>query len=137
VVIEFLLKLDQKLLKEYKQDKLILTCLFKNIMVEENNEQEYLVLQQQLRNVVLQKEALKIQVNEIESALEELKKTEEETVYKVVGNVMVKKKKDEVEKELNEIKEDSELKISSLENFEKDLVVKIKRIEEKLKSKGG
>ena len=106
-------------------------------MVEENNEQEYLVLQQQLRNVVLQKEALKIQVNEIESALEELKKTEEETVYKVVGNVMVKKKKDEVEKELNEIKEDSELKISSLENFEKDLVVKIKRIEEKLKSKGG
>jgi prefoldin beta subunit len=106
-------------------------------MVEENNEQEYLALQQQLRNVVLQKEALKIQVNEIESALEELKKTEEETVYKVVGNVMVKKKKDEVEKELNEIKEDSELKISSLENFEKDLVVKIKRIEEKLKSKGG
>jgi len=106
-------------------------------MVEENNEQEYLVLQQQLRNVVLQKEALKIQVNEIESALEELKKTEEETVYKVVGNVMVKKKKDEVEKELNEIKEDSELKISSLENFEKDLIERIKGIEEKLKSKGG
>jgi prefoldin beta subunit len=137
VVIEFLLKLGQKLLKEYKQDKLILTCLFKNIMVEENNEQEYLVLQQQLRNVVLQKEALKIQVNEIESALEELKKTEEETVYKVVGNVMVKKKKDEVEKELNEIKEDSELKISSLENFEKDLIERIKGIEGKLKSKGG
>jgi prefoldin beta subunit len=106
-------------------------------MVEENNEQEYLVLQQQLRNVVLQKEALKIQVNEIESALEELKKTEEETVYKVVGNVMVKKKKDEVEKELNEIKEDSELKISSLENFEKDLIERIKGIEGKLKSKGG
>jgi prefoldin beta subunit len=106
-------------------------------MVEENNEQEYLVLQQQLRNVVLQKEALKIQVNEIESALEELKKTEEETVYKVVGNIMVKKKKDEVEKELNEIKEDSELKISSLENFEKDLIKRIKGIEEKLKSKGG
>ena len=137
MVIEFLLKLDQKLLKEYKQDKLILTCLFKNIMVEENSEQEYLVLQQQLRNVVLQKEALKIQVNEIESALEELKKTEEETVYKVVGNVMVKKKKDEVEKELNEIKEDSELKISSLENFEKDLIERIKGIEGKLKSKGG
>jgi prefoldin beta subunit len=106
-------------------------------MVEENNEQEYLVLQQQLRNVLIQKEALKIQVNEIESALEELRKSKEESVYKVVGNVMVKKKKDEVEKELNEIKEDSELKISSLENLEKDLVVRIKRMEEKLKSKGG
>jgi|YelNatPaOPRAMG01_1025707.scaffolds.fasta_scaffold133413_2 prefoldin beta subunit len=106
-------------------------------MVEENNEQEYLALQQQLRNVLIQKEALKIQVNEIESALEELRKSKEESVYKVVGNVMVKKKKDEVEKELNEIKEDSELKISSLENLEKDLVVRIKRMEEKLKSKGG
>jgi len=106
-------------------------------MVEENNEQEYLALQQQLRNVLIQKEALKIQINEIESALEELRKSKEESVYKVVGNVMVKKKKDEVEKELNEIKEDSELKISSLENLEKDLVVRIKRMEEKLKSKGG
>jgi prefoldin beta subunit len=104
-------------------------------MVEESDEQEYLVLQQQLRNVLIQKEALKIQVAEIESALEELEKSKEENVYKVVGNVMIKK----LEKELNEMKEDSELKISSLENLEKDLIGRIKKMEERLKnkSKGG
>jgi prefoldin beta subunit len=108
-------------------------------MVEESDEQEYLVLQQQLRNVLIQKEALKIQVAEIESALEELEKSKEENVYKVVGNVMIKKQKKEVEKELNEMKEDSELKISSLENLEKDLIGRIKKMEERLKnkSKGG
>jgi len=62
-------------------------------MVEENNEQEYLVLQQQLRNVLIQKEALKYKLHEIESALEELEKSKEENVYKVVGNVMVKKRR--------------------------------------------
>jgi len=108
-------------------------------MVEESDEQEYLALQQQLRNVLIQKEALKIQVAEIESALEELEKSKEENVYKVVGNVMIKKQKKEVEKELNEMKEDCELKISSLENLEKDLIGRIKKIEERLKnkSKGG
>ena len=99
-------------------------------------EQEYLSLQQQLRNVVIQKEALKIQVAEIESALKELANSKEEDVYKVVGSVLIKKKKAEVEKELEEIKEDSQIKISSLENIEKDLIGKIKKLEEKLSSKG-
>jgi prefoldin beta subunit len=106
-------------------------------MIEENIEQEYLELQQQLRNVLIQKEAFKIQVAEIESALEELKKSKEENVYKIVGNIMVRKRKDEIEKELNEIKDDSEVKIRSLENIEKSLIEKIKNIEEKLRSKGG
>jgi prefoldin beta subunit len=106
-------------------------------MVEESNEKEYLALQQQLRNVLIQKEAFKIQVAEIESALEELKKNKEENVYKIVGNIMIRKRKDEIEKELNELKDDSELKIRSLENIEKSLIEKIKTIEEKLRSKGG
>ena len=106
-------------------------------MIEENIEQEYLELQQQLRNVLIQKEAFKIQIAEIESALEELKKSKEENVYKIVGNIMVRKRKDEIEKELNEIKDDSEVKIRSLENIEKSLIEKIKNIEEKLRNKGG
>jgi prefoldin beta subunit len=106
-------------------------------MTEWNDEQEYLSLQQQLRNVLIQKETLKIQVNEIELALEELKKTKEEKVYKVVGNIIVEKKKDEVERELNEIKEDSKIKINSLENLEKNLTERIKRLSEKLENKGG
>ena len=103
-------------------------------MADKSVEQEYLLLQQQLRNILIQKEALKLQIAEIDTALNELSKYEEEYVYKLVGNVMIKKKKEEIEKELNEIKEDSQIRVNSLESIEKDLVEKIKRIEEGLKS---
>jgi len=105
-------------------------------MTDENIEQEYLILQQQLRNVLIQKETIKLQIAEMDSALSELEKTKEEKVYKVVGNVMIKKSKEEVEKELKEGKEDLQIKVESLEKIEKDLIEKIKNIEEKLKGKG-
>lgn len=106
-------------------------------MVERSVEEEYILVEQQLRSVLIQKEALKLQIAEIENALNELERTKEENVYKLVGNVLIKKNKDEVKKELIGIKEDAEIKIASLENIEKDLIDKIKKIEEKLKSKGG
>jgi prefoldin beta subunit len=105
-------------------------------MTDESIEQEYLILQQQLRNVLIQKETIKLQIAEMDSALSELEKTKEEKVYKVVGNVMIKKSKEEVEKELKEGKEDLQIKVESLEKIEKDLIEKIKNIEEKLKGKG-
>jgi len=124
------------LLKEFKQDKLLFKLLFKNIMTDESIQQEYIILQQQLRNVLIQKEAIKLQIAEIDTALGELEKTKEEKVYKVVGNVMIKKSKEEVEKELKESKEDLEIRVESLEKIEKDLIEKIKNIEERLKGKG-
>jgi prefoldin beta subunit len=105
-------------------------------MTDESIEQEYLILQQQLRNVLIQKETIKLQIAEIDTALSELEKTKEEKVYKVVGNVMIKKSKEEVEKELKEGKEDLQIKVESLGKIEKDLIEKIKNIEEKLKGKG-
>jgi prefoldin beta subunit len=105
-------------------------------MTDESIQQEYLILQQQLRNVLIQKEAIKLQIAEIDTALSELEKTKEEKVYKVVGNVMIKKSKEEVEKELKESKEDLQIRVESLEKIEKDLIEKIKNIEEKLKGKG-
>jgi len=105
-------------------------------MTDESIQQEYLILQQQLRNVLIQKEAIKLQIAEIDTALSELEKTKEEKVYKVVGNIMIKKRKEEVEKELKEGKEDLQIKVESLEKIEKDLIEKIKNIEEKLKGKG-
>jgi prefoldin beta subunit len=105
-------------------------------MTDESIEQEYLILQQQLRNVLIQKETIKLQIAEIDTALSELEKTKEEKVYKVVGNVMIKKSKEEVEKELKESKEDLEIRVESLEKIEKDLIEKIKNIEENLKGKG-
>ena len=105
-------------------------------MTVEALEQEYITLQQQIRNVLIQKETIKLQLAEIDSALEELKNSREENVYKVVGNVMIKKSKNDVEKELKEVKEDLQIRVNSLEKIEKDLIERIKNIEEKLKEKG-
>jgi len=106
-------------------------------MTVENLEQEYIALQQQIRNVLIQKETIKLQLAEIDSALEELKNSREDNVYRVVGNIMVKKSKNDVEKELSEVREDLQIRVNSLERIEKDLIEKIRNIEEKLKEKGG
>jgi prefoldin beta subunit len=62
--------------------------------------------QQNLQAVMAQKQQVELELNETEKALEELQKAvDSESVYKFAGNLLVKVKKDEVMKELNEKKE--------------------------------
>ncbi len=74
------------------------------------------MLEQALQQLLMQKQAFQLQLMETESALKELQGKEE--AYKIVGNIMVLTKKEELEKELNEKKETTELRISSLEKQE-------------------
>ncbi len=74
------------------------------------------MLEQALQQLLLQKQTFHLQLMETESALKELQGTQE--AYKIVGNIMVLTKKEELEKELNEKKETTELRISSLEKQE-------------------
>ncbi len=68
--------------------------------------------QQQLQATLVQKETLAVQKIEIEKALEELEKTEEEeNVYKIVGPVLVKTKKEKLVNELKEKLEEIEVRI--------------------------
>lgn len=87
---------------------------------------------QQLQAVMIQKQTLLVQNREIESALEELDKNPEE-VYKTVGPILVKSTKDDVVKELEESKEDFELKIKTLESQEKKITEKLKESQEKFR----
>ena len=62
--------------------------------------------QQNLQAVLAQKQQVELELGETEKALEELGKASEgEAVYKFAGNLLVKVKKDDVVKELNEKKE--------------------------------
>jgi prefoldin beta subunit len=62
--------------------------------------------QQNLQAVLAQKQQVELELNETEKALEELAKaSDSEAVYKFAGNLLVKAKKEEVVKELNEKKE--------------------------------
>ena len=62
--------------------------------------------QQNLQAVIAQKQQVELELGETEKALEELTKASDtESVYKFAGNLLVKVKKEEVMKELNERKE--------------------------------
>ncbi|MEM7826271.1 MAG: prefoldin subunit [Candidatus Aenigmatarchaeota archaeon] len=96
-------------------------------MAEKTEEIQF--YQQQLQNILIQKESLKLQNLEIESALEELKKSKEKDAYKIVGNVMIKKDLNNLIKELEEKKEEIEVRIKSLEKTEERVVEKIKELQ--------
>jgi prefoldin beta subunit len=62
--------------------------------------------QQNLQAVLAQKQQVELELSETEKALEELgKASDSESVYKFAGNLLVRVKKDDVMKELNEKKE--------------------------------
>lgn len=62
--------------------------------------------QQNLQAVLAQKQQVELELGETEKALEELGKASDgEAIYKFAGNLLVKVKKDDVVKELNEKKE--------------------------------
>ncbi len=90
-------------------------------------------LQQQLQSFSLQKQNLQLQAVEYENALKELQNSKE--VYKIVGSIMVKKNKEEVEKELKEKKELNDMRLESYNKQIKKITEEIQELQKKLLSK--
>ncbi|MEI7961514.1 MAG: prefoldin subunit beta [archaeon] len=87
-----------------------------------------------LNGVSQQKQQLTMQIEMIDASLEELSKTKDTTVYKVVGTVLFPKDSKEMEKELKEKKEVFDLRIKTVEKQEENLIKKLKAIQSKLES---
>jgi prefoldin beta subunit len=99
----------------------------KNLLIQ------FQTYQQQLQSVMIQKESMKLQVMEIERAMEELDKTKQATAYKITGNVMISRPVTELKKELDDTKEETDVRVKSLEKTEERLSTKLKELGEKLK----
>ncbi len=93
---------------------------------------QFQILQQQLQNVMIQKETLNMSIMEIERAIEELDKTKETDAYKITGTVMVKKPVENLKNELEESEEALKIRMNSVEKSEKLLTDKLKEIQSKL-----
>ncbi len=78
--------------------------------------QQLQLFEQNLQNFIMQKQTMQMQIVELESALDELKKTE--TAYRIVGNIMVKANKEELVKDLESKKEVSALRVKTIEKQE-------------------
>ncbi len=88
-------------------------------------------VQQSLGQIMLQEQAAKQELVEIENALRELEKNPKE-VYKSVGAVLVKADPKELGKELKEKKEALEVRITSLKKRQEKLSNELREIQEKL-----
>lgn len=90
-------------------------------------------LQQNLQAIMMQKQQLEAESVEIEKATEELKKSEQdEVVYKSVGPLLVKTKKDDTLKELEEKKDLSNTRLIVLGKQETRVKENLKEVENKI-----
>jgi prefoldin beta subunit len=90
-------------------------------------------LQQNLQAILVQKQQIEVEGMEIEKALEELKKLgEDEAVYKSAGPILIKTKKEETIKELDEKKELSNTRLLVLGKQETRVKENLKEVENKI-----
>jgi prefoldin beta subunit len=90
-------------------------------------------LQQNLQAIMMQKQQLEVEMVETDRALEELKKAgADDAVYKNAGSVLIKAKKEEVTKELEEKKELSNTRTMVLGKQEARVKENLKEVENKI-----
>ncbi len=95
--------------------------------------QELQILEHNLQNILMQKQAFQLELNETVNALEEVKKTSSD-IYKMVGSIMIKANKEKTLKDLEEKKKVLELRNKSLDNQEKLFHNKVQEIQGFLKT---
>jgi prefoldin beta subunit len=101
-------------------------------MAEMNKElqeqiQRLQMLEQNLQQFLLQKQAFQFELNETENALKEINETKED-VFKLTGQIMIKASKDDLEKELSQKKDVLELRLKAIEKQESNLKKETEKI---------
>lgn len=99
----------------------------------ENSEslQEMHMLEHQLQQILMQRQAFQMELSETESTLGYLGKTEDD-VYKMVGQLMLKVKKEEVKKDLEQKQKLLSTRMDALQKREEDLLEKVEAVREKV-----
>src|ERR671932_239019 len=90
-------------------------------------------LQQNLQAVMMQKQQLEVEMVETDRALQELKKASpDDAIFKNAGSVLIKAKKEDVIKELEEKKELSNTRVMVLGKQETRVKDNLKEVENKI-----
>jgi len=93
------------------------------------NMQKLHMLEHNLSNLLAQKQAFELELNETLNALEEIQKTTGD-VYKVVGGIMLKTDKKQAIDDLQEKKKVGEMRLKALETQEKALETRANELKE-------
>lgn len=89
------------------------------------------LIEQNLQNYLIQRQALQAQKSEIDNAIAEIKKTKDK-VYKITGPIMVSVDKDALEKDLNSTKEVIDIKIKNFGRQEAKLKEKAEELQKEV-----
>ncbi len=91
--------------------------------------QEFSILEHNMHNIIMQKQAFQMELNETANALEETGKTGD-SIYKMIGSILIKADKKTITSELEEKKRILELRYNALEKQEKLIESKLKDLQE-------
>jgi len=100
-------------------------------MEKKDKIQEMQAIEQNLHNLLLQKQAFQMEFSETISALSEIKDSKED-VYKIIGQLMIKSEKSKIEKELSDKERILKLRLDSIENQEDMLTKKAESLRKEI-----
>jgi len=86
--------------------------------------QEMHILEQNLQNLLFQKQAFQMELSETRTAKKEIEKSEED-VFKIIGQLMIKTDREEMKEELSNKEKLLDLRIKSIEKQESSLAGKL------------
>lgn len=95
--------------------------------MEEKAIQEIQFLEQNLQNILFQKQAFQMELSETRDALKELENSKDE-VYKIIGQIMVKSEKSKIKEEFSNKLKIFELRLKNLEKQEVSFSERIEKI---------
>lgn len=88
--------------------------------------------QQQFQILNMQKQNVESKVLELENSLKELDKVSKEGVFEIVGNIMIKREKEELKKKLQDDKQDLDLRLKALDKQVDRINEKMQKLQEKV-----
>ncbi len=101
-------------------------------MADQNQKiQEIQFLEQNLQNLLLQKQAFQMELSETQSALKEIESSGDE-VFKIIGQLMIKTDKSKMQEELSNKDKLLSLRIKTIEKQETSLAEQLEKLREEI-----
>lgn len=97
----------------------------------DNKIQEMQFLEQNLQNLLFQKQAFQMELSETQAALKELEKSGDE-VFKIIGQLMIKTDKPKIKDELFNKEKVLSLRTKTIEKQENSLTKELEKLREEL-----
>lgn len=92
------------------------------------------IFEQSLQNILLQKQAFQMELSETKTALDSVKDSGDE-VFKIIGQLMIKSKKEAILDDLSNKKKLLDLRLKNLEKQEDSLTKQLEDLREEILNK--